>query len=446
MVKKRVSIQDIKIPERHRSIQDISMADVGREDSEDMKYKKKVTGKSASVKKVLLPEDEIQHFDFHSEYITHSRRPRWGMVGVWILAITALIGCFILASSFFHNAKVEIKIKEALADVDTGVNMVRKDETGALPFEIVSLSKEVSESVPANGEKQVSVKATGRIIIYNNNTASQKLLVQTRLETPSGKIYRLTSTVTIAGLKKGVPGSLEVTATADAPGADYNSGLVDLAFPGFKGMAKYQTVYARSKTPFTGGISGMIKVAESDDLLKAQNSIKDSLEKQLLSGANQQIPSSFVLLPNVYSLHYSSSTQETKDDILSLKQKADFVGVLVDVKKFSQFLAKKTIAGYSGEDIIVDNIKDLSFEFASSSNSLNINTNTLSLKIKGKPHFVYGYDADRLKADLLGISRESFATVIATYPAIEKGNSKISPFWRSKFPTDLGKITINEEK
>ena len=368
------------------------------------------------------------------------------MVGVWLLVISAVVGCFIFVSSFFHSAVVDIKIKEITSDVDTSVNMTRKDEAGIIPFEIISLSKEVGELVPTKGEKQVSVKATGRVIIYNNNTTSQKLLAQTRLESSNGKIYRLTATVTVAGVKKGVPGSLEVTATADAPGVEYNSDLTDLTFPGFKGTAKYQTVYARSKTSFANGLLGMVKVAEDEDILKAQSLVKDSLDKQLLSGANQQIPSSFVLLPDVHSIHYSSSTQETKDSTLTLKQKADFVGVLVDSKKLSAFLAKKAIPGYAGEDIIVDNIKDLSFEYSASSTNLNVNTNTLSLKIKGKPHFIYGYNADKLKADLAGISRETFATVIATYGAIEKGNSKIEPFWRSRFPTELNKITINEEK
>jgi hypothetical protein len=443
-MKKRVSIQDITIPAHHRSIQDISMADVGREIPIEGKSKKKNVTHHVS-KKVVLPEIE-NHYDFHSEYISHASKPRWGMVGVWLLVISAVVGFFIFVSSFFHSAVVDIKIKEITSDVDTSVNMTRKDEAGVLPFEIVSLSKEVGESVPTKGEKQVSIKATGRVVIYNNNTTSQKLLSQTRLEASNGKIYRIPATITVAGAKKGIPGSLEVIATADAPGVEYNSNLIDLTLPGFKGTAKYQTIYARSKTPFANGLLGMVKIAEDGDILKAQSLIKESLEKQLLSGVNQQIPNSFVLLPNVYSIHYSSSTQETKDSTLTLKQKADFVGVLVDLKKLSTFLAKKAIPGYSGEDIIVDNIKDLSFEYSASSTSLSVNTNSLSLKIKGKPHFIYGYNSDKLKADLAGISRETFATVIATYGAIEKGNSKIEPFWRSRFPTELGKIIINEEK
>lgn len=451
MTKKKISIQDITPPQRHRSIQDISMADVGREVLGEEKPKRKTTShhEHTTHKAVELPED-INYSDFHPEYISHSNKPRWGMVGLWVLIIIACIGAFVFISSFFHSATVDIKIKEVTTDIDTSVSLIRKGETGVLPFEIVSLGKEVGEFVPTKGEKEVSVKSTGRVVIYNKNTLSQKLLSKTRLEASNGKIYRLSTTVTIAGAKKSgsslIPGSLEVTAVADAPGSEYNSSLTDFTFPGFKNTAKYETVYARSKTQFTGGESGIVKIAEVEDLSKAQSSIKESLEKQLISGANQQIPNSFILLPGVYSIQFASSTQETKDNTLTLRQKAEFVGVLVDTKKISTFLAKKAIPGYSGEDIFVDNIKDLTFEYATSSYPINVNTESLSLKIKGKPHFIYGYEAERLKADLAGLSKESFATVIATYGAIEKGNSKIEPFWRSRFPTDLIKITINEEK
>ncbi len=442
---KKIPIQDMISKDRPRSIRDITMADVGRIEPEVVKPKHR--GTEREVKKVVhVPLRDETTFEFHSDYKTRSRKPRWGMIGFWFVVIITLIGAGFFVSSFFHSAKVSIKIKEVTTDVDLVVNLARKDDSNSFPFEIMNLNKEMSETVPANGEKQVSDKATGKVIIYNKNTTSQKLLAQTRLEAPNGKIYRLASTVTIAGSKKGVAGSLEVTALADAPGESYNSSLVDLTLPGFKGTAKYQTVYARSKTPFAGGASGTVKVAKKEDVAKAESILKDSLEKQLLGGVSQQIPNSFILLPNIYVIKFASTTQGSKDDSVVIKQKADLVGVLVDSQKMSTFLAKSSIPGFSGEDVYVDNLKDLSFEYSTSTTSLNINTDKLSIKIKGKPHFVYGYEALKLKNDLIGTSRESFATIIATYPAIEKGKSEISPFWRSKFPTDIAKITINEEK
>ena len=446
---KKNSMQDIRPRQHRRSIQDISIADVGREE---------LHGKKTKSKKVIRIEtDEYtpinlkDNFVPPAEYFSHSHnKPRWGMVTVWFFAIIILFGAGVFVSSFFHSAKVDIKIKEAVAEVNTTLNLSKKDTSNNVPFEIMSLSKEVSEAVPTNGEKQVSNKAMGRVVIYNKNTSSQKLIAQTRLQAPNGKIYRLDTTVTIAGAKKSgaslVPGSLEVNAVADSAGPEYNSSLVDLTFPAFKDTAKYKTVYAMSKTPFVGGSSGLVKIAKKEDLDSVGVKIKNELQKQLLSNLDQQVPDSFVLLPNIYNINFATTTQETKDNALLLKQKAEMVGVLVDSKKLSNFLAKNSVPGYSGEDIFVDNLKELTYEYSTSTLNLNVNTNNLTLKISGKPHFVYGYDGQKLKSDLVGISRDSFASIIATYPGIERGNSTIEPFWRSKFPTDLAKITINEEK
>lgn len=446
---KKNSIQDIT-PQHHRSIQDISMADVGREDSSKHSTKKAISSKGTSHKRVEIDSNTPtasrgDYFNLNSRNSLYVNKPRFLVVGLLFFGILSLIASFVFVFSFFHSAIIYLNAKELIQNIDNTLAMDRADNSSGLPFEIVSLSDEAREFVPSNGEKTVSTKSTGKVLIYNKNTTAQKLVAQTRFETQSGKIYRLTTSVVVPPAKKTLPGSIEANIVADAPGPEYNSSLVDLTLPGFKGTAKYESIYARSKTPFSGGESGVVKVADEEGLLKARSSVKESLDKQLLNSASQQIPDSFLLLPNLYVVHYASSTQETKDNVLTLKQSADFVGVLVDVKKISMYLAKKTISGYSGEDVLIDNLKDLEFNFATSTYKLGINTNNISVKIKGKAHFVYQYNADSLKADLAGVSRESFATIIATYPGIEKGNSTIKPFWRTKFPTELDKIIINEE-
>jgi len=61
---------------------------------------------------------------------------------------------------------------------------------------------------------------------------------------------------------KTVPGSIEVTVYADEPLSKYNIGLTDFTVPGFKGAPQFETFYARSKTPMTGGFTGMEPVVE----------------------------------------------------------------------------------------------------------------------------------------------------------------------------------------
>ena len=233
---------------------------------------------------------------------------------------------------------------------------------------------------------------------------------------------------------------------ADAPGADYNSDLSDFTLPGFKGTAKYDTVYARSKTPISGGMLGTIKIADPKDVVATQDTLKENLKQQLLESINQQKPDSFMLFADLYSIHYASSTQETKDDSVLVKQKADIVGVLVNSKTLATFLAPQIIRGYSNEDLYISNLNELKFTPSIATSTLTADTAQLSLEIDGKPHFVYTYDSSKLKADLVGVSRDSFPTVLTTYPGLEKGSVEIKPFWRSQFPGDSSKIIINEEK
>ena len=102
---------------------------------------------------------------------------------------------------------------------------------------------------------------------------------------------------------------------------------------------------------------------------------------------------------------------KTKDGMVVVKQKADFVGVLVNSQKFSSFLAAQLIHGYSNEDIQITNLKDLSFIPTSATSTLSNDISQFSVKVSGKPHFVYMYDHEKLKSDLAGMSRDSFPTV-----------------------------------
>ena len=68
----------------------------------------------------------------------------------------------------------------------------------------------------ATGKEEVSLKASGRIVIYNNyNTAKQRLVRNTRFETPPGFIYRINKSIDVPGQTteagRTIPGSIEVT-------------------------------------------------------------------------------------------------------------------------------------------------------------------------------------------------------------------------------------------
>ncbi|MEI6479951.1 MAG: hypothetical protein WCO12_00295 [bacterium] len=450
MMNKKTSMQDIK-PAHRRSIRDIPL---GHEElaTETKSRKKKIKQPEPeeffveSSETILNLEDDG---GFNVDYLDKESRPlSWVKITMWVVLIGLIIGGGFFASSFFNSAVVEVNAKEVTSKIDSEIKLSKNAAQGTLPFETVNLAREVSQTIPAQGEKSVQEKATGRVVVYNKNLTSQKLLSQTRLESPSGKVYRTVATIVVpAGKKSGStvnPGSIEVNVVADTFGSEYNSDLTDFTLPGFKGSPKFQAVYARSKTIISGGALGTIKVADPKEAAQAEKQLRDSLKDQLITSVNQQKPETFVLLGDLYSINFASSTQETKDDMVVVKQKADFVGVLVNSQKFSSFLAAQLIHGYSNEDIQITNLKDLSFTPTSATSTLSSDISQFSVKVSGKPHFVYMYDQEKLKSDLAGMSRDSFPTVLATYVGIEKGNAEIKPFWRNHFPSDVNKISINQ--
>ena len=437
MNKKQVG-QDI-VPNNRRSIRDIPLS------SREKKTKK--TEKKVLVETPVYSEEKYSNFNVFEE--GESNNPRWGKVILWILIIFVLLGGVVYAFSFFNSAVVNLKIKEVSSPVDVEINMSKTAASSSLAFEIVSLDTEASQGVRAQGEKQVSEKASGTIVVYNKNTIAQKLLAQTRFQSAGGKIYRIEKTVTIpAGKKVGqniTPGSIETGIVADIPGAESNSPLTDFTLPAFKGTAKYTSVYARSKTVISGGAQGTVKIAKPEDVATAKNSLDSSIKDQLLKNVNSQKPDNFILLDNSYSIKYTPEDQESKGDSILVKEKGSIVGVLVDSNSFASYLAYQVIKGYAGEDIKIVNLNELTFSPTTATSSLSANTSQFSVGVKGTAHFVYKYNADQLKKDLLGMSRASFPTIVATYTGIEKADAIIKPFWISRFPAQTDKIIVIEE-
>ena len=436
------TFQDI-VPHR-RSIRDIplSSAPVAKKKPTATVVTKKI--KKSPVK--IPPAFEESFSTMPDGYMSQVGRPRWGKVLAWMIVLAMLIFAGIYVSGKFHSAVVEVKVREASAPVDLQVKMSKNIADDTLPFELVSMNREETKSVSAQGDKTVSQKATGRVVLYNKNSTAQKLIAQTRLQSSKGMIYRLGATVTIPASKNSVPGSVEASITADVPGAEYNSDLSDFTFPAYKGSSKFEAVYARSKSAITGGFAGTVKVASDADIKVAENELQKTLSAQLVRDVNQQKPDSYILLNNIYSIKYASTTQESKDASVAVKKSGSIVGVLVNTDVLASYVAAHTLKDYSNEPIKIANIGELNFELLSATSTLTANTSELSIRIKGTPRFVYQYDAAKLEKDLAGLARDSFPNVLATYAGIEKGNAEIKPFWYVRFPVDSSKITISEAR
>ena len=195
---KKTSMQDIK-PSHRRSIRDIPLE---HGELVTKSHKKKI--KQQEQEEFFVESSEtILNLEvdngFNIDYLDKESRPiSWVKITMWVVLIGFIIGGGFFASSFFNSAVVEVNAKEVTSKIDSEIKLSKNAAQGTLPFETVNLVREVSQTIPAQGEKNVQEKATGRVVIYNKNLASQKLLSQTRLESPSGKVYRTAATIAVS--------------------------------------------------------------------------------------------------------------------------------------------------------------------------------------------------------------------------------------------------------
>ena len=190
-------VEDIIAPQKRKSIRDIPIPD-GR-------------------KKKFASEDLIRNSKDDSISNGFSRsRNNSGKFGkkTWISIGVAAVILIFVTLSFFSGGNFAYVPKSASISFNHDVYTASKTGENTLLFSVVKLSGEKSETISASGEEQVSRKASGTIVVYNNaSTAVQKLVANTRFEAVNGKVYRTKDAISIPGKKtvNGVaqPGSVE---------------------------------------------------------------------------------------------------------------------------------------------------------------------------------------------------------------------------------------------
>ena len=142
--------------------------------------------------------------------------------------------------------------------IDSRLRAYTNTTTTGLSFEVMQLNAEESGLVTATGISSGGQKASGKITVYNNyGSAPQKLITNTRFQTKDGKIYRIKGAISVPGM-----GMTEATVYADQAGEEYNIVPTEFTLPGLKGGARFEKVFAKSKTAMSGGSSGNARVVK----------------------------------------------------------------------------------------------------------------------------------------------------------------------------------------
>lgn len=400
-------------------------------------------------------EKEIEEVEVHQS----QRRPMNPKFLLWTIATVCLLALFFGLSIFFTSATVIITPKVEMITFNNDSYLARQNATGTtdLSFEVMSVEQTAGEEVLAGEEKEVSQKASGKIVIYNNySTASQRLINNTRFEANNGKIYRINSSVVVPGLKKVdgkvVPGSIEAVVYADQAGESYNLKLSDLQgdfkIPGFKGDPRYNSFYARLKTDLTGGLIGKQRVVSAELRKEAEETLKVRLKEQLLKELYAIKPENFLMFKDGYSLDYinlSDTPALNSEDKVQINMKGVLNGIVFNGARLAKYFAVKKVKDFDGLPVEFIPTDDLAIVFVAKDNTGLWKNNTLEIKLTGEAVIKWLYDTEAIKKDLAGQKGTEVKNLAVKYQNSVKGLQVIfKPVWARYFPDDFNKIKVKE--
>ena len=383
--------------------------------------------------------------EIDTEQIFKKRSEKRGSkFGIWLIAGAAVLVLLIAAVFVFSGATVTIEPRQKNIKVD--IEAVAKN-SGELAYETIAVGGVKTVYLQATGESKVEKKASGTIIVYNNySSAPQRLIKNTRFETPTGLVYRIDKSIIVPGTRvesgKIIPGSVETTVFADLPGPNYNIGLNDFTVPGFKGTPRYEGFYARSKTTMAGGFIGNVPTAPEDKMNEAYASAEAELKQELTQKINAQKPDTFVWYPS--ALLFESVRQVPTagtGSMIALSVNATSTAVVFSKSVLSNYIAEHSVTDYDKEPVSIDKLGDLIFtpRFSVEANV----GDPIPFSLTGDATIIWQFDSAQLKSDLAGKNKKDIFSIIANYRGVARVSAVIRPFWKSQFPDNPNKIKID---
>lgn len=421
-------IEDMLVPDRRRSIRDIPVPESRRKHL-------KVTLPKAEAEMEAGTEDELPPVRMPIPRHRRGSRKRIFLAGT--LALGALLFGIL---SLFNGATFSYAPKSSALAFANDVYSAHKSGNNGLFYSVVKLSREKGLQAPAGSEQEVSRKASGMITVYNTSSETQRLVATTRFETPDGKIYRIDKPITVPA-----NGSVDATIYADQAGENYNGSPTDFTLPGLKGTPRFETVYARSKTPLAGGFVGREKVVSPEDLSKTRAALQGALMDDLYKEAEAEVPEDFILFRalSVFSFEEMPSTQGSGQNV-TVNMRGHLYGVMFKKSDLASFLAQKKLNIVASEPVSIPEIGSLSISFASAPPSDLLSSSEVSFKVNGDTRLEWITDEVALKSDLAGKGKKEIPAILNNYPTVASANATIRPFWKTSMPDKPEKIRITK--
>ncbi len=347
---------------------------------------------------------------------------------------------------------VEISVKEKNVNLDgTLIHLAYKtaEDDNTLVYSIREYDVSAEKVLKAESVQEVSEKAKGTLIVYNEFTKPQRIIRNTRFEAPNGNIYRSKTAFTIPAAKGGEPGSTEVTVYADEAGEEYNiNEKVTFTLPALKGEAA-RKIYAKNKGPIKGGFKGQKATVSDATKEKAIEELKQELLEQAYRKAVADLSEAEITFKDAIILKFNEPEIEYLSDGIKLKLSAKAYVPVFNKYKFAKTVISEADAELARDtervDIYIQNPEDLEFALVSK-DTVDLNEDEfIKFTLKGNAKVRYYLDIDALKQALAGKDSAIVTYIKEDFPAIKEIKAYVRPVWRDKMPEDVSKIQIIEK-
>lgn len=396
-------------------------------------------------------DQQEEHFDTIA--ITDGRKSKRSayIIAVFVFIFIVLGG--VVASALMGGAEITVKPRNTeknIAATFTG-SVVAKPDT--ILYELLTLEAAGERQVEASGQEEVTEQAIGTILIYNEFSSNPVRLVKnTRFESPDGLIYKIKESAIVPGYSKGdgesiVPGVITADVFAEAPGEKYNIGPSKFTIPGFAGSAEFTKVYGESTGNMIGGFAGQKFIIDNAELETARQALQTELRDALLARLQTERPAGFVLYDEAITFSFNSLPAVAYgDNLATIKEQGVLRVPLFKEGDLAKFLAEKSVPGYEGLPVRLQDYKALTFAYTSpTTTTSDISTvSELSFTLTGNAYIVWEFDENELKADLLGVEKTAISQILSKYPAIESAEAVVRPFWKTSFPKEMKEIKVTE--
>lgn len=356
-------------------------------------------------------------------------------------AIVALLVVLASVGALFAFSGAEVTVTATENPTSVSGEFIATASDGDLPFEIVTVEKLASASVPSEGTETVNQSAQGTIVIQNKQDVAQQLIKNTRFETPDGLIFRIRESVTVPAAKNGTPGSIETTVYADATGENYNVGPSTFTLPGLKGGATYTQVTATSKDAMKGGFAGPRPNVSAATREKKADELRSKLTPDIEKALADAIPEGYVLVPGASRMTYEAQPDAAATGgNVEISQKATATAVVFPSSALAKAIAYQVVGSYSGQNVTLE--KESGLTLVPVGDLPSVGATEFAFSLSGNATILWNVDPSKISGAVAGKSRTAAETVLSGFPEVERASLVLRPFWKTSFPADPAKIKV----